>query len=73
MAHIGLDIHSLSLLSAPVSLAEGVHLGGVLKMRGTLLGVPVIIKVCCILGSMLGSPYSGKLPLLPCEMRALLD
>ena len=39
-------------------------------MRGTFLGVPVTMKDCCILGSMLGAPYSGKPPLRPvkCEL-----
>ena len=31
------------------------------KIRGTLLGVP-IIRINSILGSILGSPYLGKLP-----------
>ena len=32
------------------------------KIRGTILGVP-IIRITVFLGSMLGSPYLGKLPL----------
>ena len=34
------------------------------KIRGTLLGVP-IIRTYSILGSTLGSPYFGKLPYGP--------
>ena len=37
------------------------------KIRGTLLGVP-INKDSSILGSLLGSPYFGKLPFLGIEV-----
>ena len=35
--------------------------GGFPKIRGTFLGVP-IIRIVIYWGSMLGSPYLGKLP-----------
>ena len=33
------------------------------KIRGTILGVP-IDRVIILLGSILGSPFSGKLPFI---------
>ena len=32
------------------------------KIRGTILGVPIIVRVIVFWGSILRSPYLGKLP-----------
>ena len=40
----------------------GLGFRGFPKIRGTVLGVPLIRTNYSILGSMLGCPYFGKLP-----------
>ena len=51
---------SYSLTSLTRGWYKGVY-RGFLKIRRTILGVP-IIRIIGFLGSILGSPYCGKLP-----------
>ena len=45
------------------------YTNGFPKIRGTFLGVPIINTDDSILGCILGSPYSGKLPHLNLSLK----